>query len=60
MYLLMMLLQVGANSKLPESAEESSFSFWIISEIVITAIIFIGVYFIFKPLAKKKDQENKD
>ena len=30
------------------------------SEIVITAIVFIGVYFIFKPIAKKKDLENKD
>ena len=30
------------------------------SEIVITAIVFIGVYFIFKPLLKKKDEEKKD
>lgn len=30
------------------------------SEIIITAIVFIGVYFIFKPLAKKNKIENKE
>ena len=30
------------------------------SEIIITAIVFIGVYFIFRPIVKKKDSEKED
>lgn len=49
------------SQKLPNSAPESSFSFWFISQIVITAIIFTGVYFILKPvLGKKNKDEEKD
>lgn len=36
---------------------------WIVSQIVVTGIVFVGVYFIFKPLFNKKkdnDAEDKD
>jgi hypothetical protein len=47
--------------KLPNSAPESSFSFWFISQVVITAVIFIGVYYILKPvLSNKDDTEEKE
>lgn len=34
-------------------------AFMIISEVVITAIAFVGAYYIFKPLLKPKDTESK-
>jgi hypothetical protein len=45
--------------KLPNSAPESSFSFWFISQVVITAVIFIGVYYILKPVLSNKDDTDK-
>jgi hypothetical protein len=45
--------------KLPNSAPESSFSFWFISQVVITAVIFIGVYYILKPVMSNKDDTDK-
>jgi len=52
-----MIFLQDLSQKLPNSAPDSSFSFWFISQIIVTAIIFIGVYFILKPMMKKKKDE---
>ncbi len=56
------LQQVG--NKLPNSAPESGFGFWFLSQVIVTAIIFIGVYYILKPVFSKttgeEDEESKD
>jgi hypothetical protein len=43
-----------------EEATREEWIFMITSEVVITLIIFIGVYFIFKPVFGKKDDNSKD
>jgi len=54
------ILLQGVSQKLPNSAPESTFSFWFISQVVITAVIFIGVYYILKPvLGKNKDKKEE-
>lgn len=41
-------------------SEDRFLAFMIVSEVVITAIAFIGAYYIFKPLLSgKKEQEDK-
>lgn len=55
----MFLLQEASN-KLPNSAEDAGLGFWLISQVVVTAIIFIGVYYIMKPVFGKKDEEDKE
>ncbi len=59
----MILLQDVITQKLPNSAPESTFSFWFISQVVVTLIIFVGVYIILKPVFSKekdKQEESKD
>jgi len=56
MNLALLLLQEIVQKR-PNSAPESTFSFWFISQIVITAIIFIGVYFILKPVFRKDNKK---
>ena len=34
--------------------------FWGVSEVVVTLIIFIGVYYIFKPVFGKKEDQDKN
>ncbi|PCJ66539.1 MAG: hypothetical protein COA58_07100 [Bacteroidetes bacterium] len=54
-----LVLQATTSQKREGSAPDGSTFFWIMSEIVITLVIFIGVYYIFKPVfgKKKEDQE---
>jgi hypothetical protein len=55
-----MLILQDVVQKLPNSAPESSFSFWFISQVIITVIIFAGVYFILKPVFSNKDKEEEN
>lgn len=56
-----LLQEISSSSqKLPNSAPESSFSFWFISQVIITGVIFVGVYFILKPVFGKKKEMDKD
>ncbi|MGB1037624.1 MAG: hypothetical protein ACPGYY_03185 [Bacteroidia bacterium] len=55
----MMFLQ-EVSQKLPGSAPDSGFGFWFLSQVVVTLIIFIGVYFILKPMFNKKDKEGEE
>jgi hypothetical protein len=55
-----MILLQDISQKLPNAATDSTFSFWMISQVVVTAIIFIGVYYIFKPIFGKKKDREKD
>lgn len=52
----MVILQAIDNSE----PSREFYIFFIASEIVVTAIAFIGAYLIFRNLFKKKDQEEKD
>lgn len=54
----MILLQEITEStrELPENYK----LLWVVSQIVVTSIIFIGVYFIFKPIFNKKKDSDKD
>ncbi len=54
----MMFLQ-EVSQKLPNSAPDSGFGFWFISQVVITAIVFIGVYFILKPVFGNKPEDEE-
>lgn len=47
------------SQKLPNSAPDSGFGFWFISQVVITAIVFIGVYFILKPVFGNKPEDEQ-
>ncbi len=40
-------------------APDATVWFWGVSEVIITIIIFLGVYYIFKPLFVNKDSEPK-
>jgi phosphotransferase system glucose/maltose/N-acetylglucosamine-specific IIC component len=55
----MMFLQVAEEATKPEN----SWTFIIISEVVITAIVFVGAYYIFKPVflkdAEKREEERQ-
>ena len=55
-----MLFLQEASNKLPNSAPDSGFGFWFISQVVITAIIFIGVYYILKPVFGNKKEEEEE
>lgn len=48
-----MLQQVVSDST--NRAPDASVWFWGVSEVLVTVFIFIGVYFIFKPLFAKKE-----
>ncbi len=55
------ILQAIGNQKLPNSAPDGTFSFWFISQVVVTLIVFVGVYLIFKPVfGKKKEEKDPD
>ncbi|MFT4599654.1 MAG: hypothetical protein ACI9WM_001909, partial [Arenicella sp.] len=55
-----MIILQELSQKLPNSAPESTFSFWFISQVVVTLIIFVGVYIILKPVfSKEKDKQEK-
>lgn len=55
-----MIILQELSQKLPNSAPESTFSFWFISQVVVTLIIFVGVYIILKPIfSKEKDKQEK-
>jgi hypothetical protein len=55
-----MIILQELSQKLPNSAPESTFSFWFISQVVVTLIIFGGVYIILKPVfSKEKDKQEK-
>ncbi len=43
-----------------EEATRGEWIFMITSEVVITLIIFVGVYYILKPVFGKKDDDTKD
>ncbi len=38
-------------------APDASGWFWGVSEVIVTLIIFVGVYYIFKPVFDKKEDE---
>lgn len=40
-------------------APDANVWFWGVSEVIITILIFVGVYYIFKPLFVNKDPETK-
>ena len=54
----MILLQEITEStrELPENYK----LLWVVSQIVITAIVFVGVYYIFKPIFNKKKKSDKE
>ena len=55
-----MIILQELSQKLPNSAPESTFSFWFISQVVVTLIIFVGVYIILKPVfSKENDKQEK-
>jgi hypothetical protein len=55
-----MIILQELSQKLPNSAPESTFSFWFISQVVVTLIIFAGVYIILKPVfSKEKEKQEK-
>ncbi|MFT5348109.1 MAG: flagellar biosynthesis/type III secretory pathway M-ring protein FliF/YscJ [Bacteroidia bacterium] len=55
-----MIILQELSQKLPNSAPESTFSFWFISQVVVTLIIFVGVYIILKPVfSKEKEKQEK-
>ncbi|MDB9791562.1 hypothetical protein OAB43_02130 [Bacteroidia bacterium] len=55
-----MIILQELSQKLPNSAQEPGLGFWTISVWAITAIIFIGVYYIFNPVfSKEKDKQEK-
>ena len=55
-HITLIILQ-DTNQKLPNVAPESSFTFWFVTQVVVTLIVFIGVYYIMKPVfGKKKDE----
>jgi hypothetical protein len=55
----MNLLQ-DVSQKLPNAAPDGTFGLWMISQVLVTLIVFIGVYYIFKPVFGKKDKEDKN
>mgnify|MGYP000280079404 CR=1 FL=1 len=54
-----MIFLQAISQTLPTSAPDSSFSFWMISQVIVTGIIFAGVYFILKPVFSKKEDDIK-
>jgi hypothetical protein len=54
------ILQIAANKKLPNSAPDSGIGLWIASQVIITLIVFVGVYYIFKPIFGKKPENNDE
>ncbi len=52
----MILLQTVLDST--QRAPDANIWFWGISQVVVTLIIFVGVYYIFKPVFGKKDKPN--
>jgi uncharacterized membrane protein len=55
----MNLLQ-DVSQKLPNAAPDATFGLWMISQVLVTLIVFIGVYYIFKPVLGKKDNDDKN
>lgn len=56
MNLMTVLLQaVDSTNRAPDA----NVWFWGVSEVIITILIFVGVYYIFKPLFVNKDPETK-
>lgn len=55
---LILLQETVADST--NRAPDANIWFWGASQVVITLIIFVGVYFIFKPVFGKKEKETKD
>lgn len=55
-----MILLQEVSQKLPGSAPDSGFGFWFLSQVIVTLIIFVGVYFILKPVFNKKDEEEDE
>ncbi|MDA8930366.1 hypothetical protein N9J07_03180 [Bacteroidia bacterium] len=51
----MMLLQAVADST--NRAPDATGLFWGVSEVLITLVIFVGVYFIFKPVFGHKEED---
>jgi uncharacterized membrane protein len=55
----MNLLQ-DVSQKLPNAAPDGTFGLWMISQVVVTLIVFIGVYYILKPVFGNKDKEDEN
>lgn len=55
----MYLLQ-DVSQKLPNAAPDGTFSLWMISQVVVTLIVFIGVYYILKPVFGNKDKDDEE
>ena len=56
---LFILLQ-EVSQKRPGSAPDSGVGFWIASQVIVTLIVFVGVYFIFKPVFGKKPEQEEE
>lgn len=54
----MMLLQAVVDST--SRAPDASIWFWGASQVVVTFVIFVGVYYIFKPVFGKKDEPKSE
>ena len=61
MSLAQIILQAAVESqKRPGSAPESGVGLWVASQVIITLIVFVGVYYIFKPVFGKKPEDEDE